>query len=155
MFLSSLSFSHFKEPSPPLYVTNKQQHRRTWLSAGCWTLFPLKTISCPIGRSYFQSWCSVKVYSNMLWLHEYWQHWVVLVCLINIGTCAQWDAQINCAQVPPLIKQTCNEPITKGCCHYLYSCTHGANMDSTVAELATLRAPPVPRDVDLCIFYLH
>lgn len=84
------------------------------------------------------------------------------VSLINIGTCAQSDARINCALVLPLMKQTCNEPIKKGCCRYMYGCAHGANMDSTVVELATLRAPQVPRGsqmwvspVDLCITWIR
>lgn len=131
------------EVSPPLYATNKQQHRRASFGAGCWTLFSMQTIFFPIVSSCFKS--LILRHRGCMGTDSRPPDWVVLVCLINIGTCTQWDAQINCAQVPPLIKQTCNEPIKKGCCHYLYSCTHGANMDSSAVELATLRAPLVPR----------
>lgn len=125
---------------------------RTWFSTRDETSFPLKTLSCSQDVTL---WHSRKLFFK---LQRHLLAGVLHVCLMNIGTCAQWDAEINCAQLPPLIKPTCDKPIKGGCCHYLYSCTHGANMDGTGTELAKLRAPLVPRvsqNLGWPTFYLH
>lgn len=116
------------------------------------TSFPLKTPSYSQDAKLWH--CRKSVFK----LQPHLLTGALRVCLMNIGTCAQWDAKINRAQLPPLIKATRDKPITEGCCHYLYSCTHGANMDSTGTELAKLRAPLVPRvspNLGEPIFYLH
>lgn len=100
---------------------------------------PLKTLS------YSQDvklWHSTKLF---LKLRRHLLTGVSRVCLMNIGTGAQRDAEIHCAQLPPLIKPTRDKPIREGCCHYLDSCTHGANLDRTGTELAKLRAQSLAR----------
>lgn len=112
---------------------------RTWFSTRDETWFPLKTLP------YSQD---VKLRRSRKLFFKLQPHLltgVLHVCLMNIGSCAQWDAKINCAQLPPLIKPTRDKPITEGCRHYLDSCAHGANMDSSGTELAKLRAPLVHR----------